>query len=134
LYYIYIHEYTCSDPFGEPLSQHDDQQMEEEVQMCTKIEKYVLKLSIEVILLGMLRGEHTFPNVLDFSEHYWVALMSRIVKIIGLCGKTFAKEPYKRDNILSKRPIILSILLTVATPHDQRVEEEAKLSFQKSAS
>ena len=30
---------------------------------------------------------------------------------------SFAKEPYKRDNILQKRPIILSILLTVATPY-----------------
>ena len=29
---------------------------------------------------------------------------------------SFAKEPYKRDNILQKRPILLSILLTVATP------------------
>ena len=27
-----------------------------------------------------------------------------------------AKEPYKRDDILQKRPIILSILPTVATP------------------
>jgi len=30
---------------------------------------------------------------------------------------SFAKEPYKRDNTLYKRPIILSILLTVATPY-----------------
>jgi len=30
---------------------------------------------------------------------------------------SFAKEPYKRDNILQKRPIISSILLTVATPY-----------------
>ena len=30
---------------------------------------------------------------------------------------SFAKEPYKRDNILPKRPIVLSILLTVATPY-----------------
>ena len=29
---------------------------------------------------------------------------------------SFAKEPYKRDTVLQKRPIILSILLTVATP------------------
>ena len=29
---------------------------------------------------------------------------------------SFAKEPYKRDYILQKRPGILSILLTVATP------------------
>jgi len=30
---------------------------------------------------------------------------------------SFAKEPYKSDNTLQKRPIILSILLTVATPY-----------------
>ena len=30
---------------------------------------------------------------------------------------SFAKEPFKIDDILQKRPIILSILLTVATPH-----------------
>jgi len=30
---------------------------------------------------------------------------------------SFAKEPYKRDYILQKRPINLSILLTVATPY-----------------
>jgi len=29
---------------------------------------------------------------------------------------SFAKEPYKRADILQKRPVILSILLTVATP------------------
>jgi len=29
---------------------------------------------------------------------------------------SFAKEPYKRDDILQKRPIILRRLLIVATP------------------
>jgi len=41
---------------------------------------------------------------------------------MGLVGSiklqvSFAKEPYKRDDILQKRPMILSILLTVATPY-----------------
>jgi len=31
---------------------------------------------------------------------------------------SFAKEPYKRDYILQKRPIILRSLLIVATPYD----------------
>jgi len=44
---------------------------------------------------------------------YGVALFSRIDTII----RFFAKEPYKTDDILQKRPIILSILLTVATPY-----------------
>jgi len=43
---------------------------------------------------------------------YGVASISRIDKSIGV----FCKEPYKRDYILQKRPVILSILLTVATP------------------
>ena len=30
---------------------------------------------------------------------------------------SFAKEPYKRDDILQTRPIISSILLTVVTPY-----------------
>ena len=30
---------------------------------------------------------------------------------------SFAKEPYKKDDILQKRPMTLSILLTVATPY-----------------
>ena len=30
---------------------------------------------------------------------------------------SFAKEPYKRGDILQKKSIILSILLTVATPY-----------------
>jgi len=33
---------------------------------------------------------------------------------------SFAKEPYKRDYILQKRPVILRSLLIVATPYQQR--------------
>ena len=44
---------------------------------------------------------------------YGVATRSRLLKIIGL----FAKQPYKRDDILQKRPIILRRLLLVATPY-----------------
>jgi len=47
------------------------------------------------------------------DDVYGVASVSRIDKIVGL----FCKGPYNRDNILQKRPIILSILLTVATPY-----------------
>jgi len=43
---------------------------------------------------------------------YGVALVSRLKKI----QVSFAKEPYKTDDILQKRPIILRSLLTVATP------------------
>ena len=55
---------------------------------------------------------HMHTHLCVYAWCYGVASVSRIDKIIG-----FAKEPYKRDNILQKRPIILSILLTVATPY-----------------
>jgi len=42
----------------------------------------------------------------------WLRLVGSIKSYVS-----FAKEPYKRDNILLKRPIILSILLIVATPY-----------------
>jgi len=34
---------------------------------------------------------------------------------------SFAKEPYKRGYILQKRPVILSILLTVAITYKMRI-------------
>jgi len=47
----------------------------------------------------------------------WLWLVGSIKLLVS-----FAKEPYKRDNILRKRPIILSILLTVATPYIHTLE------------
>jgi len=44
---------------------------------------------------------------------YGVATISRLLKMIV----SFAKEPYKRDYILQKRPKILRSLLIVATPY-----------------
>jgi len=43
----------------------------------------------------------------------WLRLVGSIKLYVS-----FAKEPYERDDILQKRPIILSILLTVATPYE----------------
>jgi len=42
------------------------------------------------------------------------------LQLVGLIKLyvSFAKETYKRNDILQKRPIILSILLTVATPYE----------------
>jgi len=42
---------------------------------------------------------------------YGVPEISRLL-MIG----SFAKEPYKRDNILQKRPIVLRSVLIVADP------------------
>jgi len=44
-------------------------------------------------------------------QGYGAATISRLLKIIVL----FGKEPYKRDCILQKRPMILRSLLIVAT-------------------
>jgi len=44
----------------------------------------------------------------------WLRLVGSIKLLVF-----FAKESYKRDYTLQKRPIILSILLTVATPSSQ---------------
>jgi len=49
--------------------------------------------------------------------YYGVALVSRIDQLYV----SFAKEPYRRDNILQKRPVILSILLSVATQYPHKV-------------
>ena len=48
---------------------------------------------------------------LHYYDMGWLQLVGSIKLQVS-----FAKEPYKRDDILQKRPIILSILLTVATP------------------
>ena len=80
---------------------------------------------------------------------YEVATISRLLKIIGLFCRiqfgpslweshmrwlpsvgsiklqvSFAKEPYKRDAIMQKRRIIVSILLIVATPYRDRALED----------
>ena len=48
----------------------------------------------------------------DRAHVYGVATISRLLKIIYIF---FAKEPYEKNNILQKRPIILRSLLIVAT-------------------
>jgi len=40
---------------------------------------------------------------------------------------SFAKEPYKRDNFLQKRPTFLRSLLTVATPYHSVTTEQKGL-------
>ena len=48
------------------------------------------------------------------SSLYGVASISRLLKITV----SFAKEPYKIDYILQKRPIILKSLQIEATPYE----------------
>jgi len=52
------------------------------------------------------RRIHTFSNM------GWLRLVGSLKLQVS-----FAKEPYKRDYILQKRPIILRSLLIVATPY-----------------
>jgi len=59
------------------------------------------------------RNCETGDVITSITNYYGVALVSRIDKITV----SFAKESYKRDDILHKRPVILSILRTVATPY-----------------
>jgi len=42
---------------------------------------------------------------------------------------SFAKEPYKRDNILQKRPIIVRSILIVATPYSKASSEWGRESI-----
>jgi len=58
-------------------------------------------------------GETEVYTYVHVNYAYGVALVSRIDKIVGL----FCKRDQRRNDILQKRPIILSILLTVATPY-----------------
>jgi len=51
-------------------------------------------------------------NAVMYTYMGWLRLVGSIQLQVS-----FAKEPYQRDDILQKRPIILSILLTVATPY-----------------
>jgi len=54
----------------------------------------------------------THAYVTQLIHKGWLWLVGSIKLYVS-----FAKEPYKRDEILQKRPVILSILLSVATPY-----------------
>ena len=72
-----------------------------------------------------------YPTHLHFSRRYSSNLVIKCMCVhshnlhmgwLQLVGSmklyiSFAKEPYKRDNILQKRSVISSILLTAATPY-----------------
>ena len=74
---------------------------------CVREREYLQILrEAEGYLFGMSRSPRK-PKAMG-----WLRLVGSIKLYIS-----FAKEPYKRDDILQKRPVILSILLTVATPY-----------------
>ena len=71
-------------------------------------------------LPGVLCNHIGFSDVVAGLLHMWVCDTCDMgwLQLVGSIKLqvSFAKEPYKRDDILQKRPMILSILLTVATP------------------
>jgi len=73
----------------------------------------------------MLRSHEEHSSATGPEYSYGVATISRLLKIIGL----FCKEPYKRDYILQKRPIILKSLLVVATLYLYKVRTCLYLSM-----
>jgi len=57
-------------------------------------------------------GLNSLAYILPIFIMGWLWLIGSIKLYVS-----FAKEPYKRDDILQKRPIILRSLLTIATPY-----------------
>jgi len=73
-----------------------------------------------VVITYIEGSDHKTTNG-DSNTEQVAALNTRVMGWLRLVGSiklqvSYAKEPYKRDDILEKRPIISSILLTVATP------------------
>ena len=65
---------------------------------------------------------HVNAEMNDHIAHEYMGWL-RLVESIK-SQVSFAKKPYKGDNILPKRPIILPILLTAANPHKIREREQ----------
>ena len=66
-------------------------------------------------VLNMLYYSFYSRQLVGKSESYTMGWL-RLVGSLNL-QVSFAKEPYKRDDILQKRPVILRSLLIVATPY-----------------
>jgi len=62
------------------------------------------------LIMSFVRSD----SVRIYSTMGWLWLVGSLKLYVS-----FAKDPYKRDNILQKKPIILRSLLIVATPYDR---------------
>ena len=76
---------------------------------------------VSVCYYSVHPAPHTLLSTIIWRIRYTCYCMIWCMGWLCLVGSikwwvSFAKEPYRRDDILQKRPIILSILLTVATP------------------
>ena len=63
-------------------------------------------------------------NMCDATQFYvrhdsLIIYATRRIRLVGSLKLwvSFAKEPYKRDDILQNRPIVLRSLLIIATPY-----------------
>jgi len=63
-----------------------------------------------------MQAKNLYRQIRDIRMCYGVATINRLLIII-LYIVSFAKEPYKRDDILQRRPMISRSLLIVATPY-----------------
>jgi len=73
-------------------------------------------LSLSLSHMYLIRECHVTPHLsVSYLISEWVMGWLRLVGSLKL-QVSFAKEPYKRDDILQKRPMTLRSVLTVATP------------------
>jgi len=74
-----------------------------------------------------LRSQHLRSQHLR-SQHFTAQNTMEWLRLVGSLKlqDSFAKEPYERDYILQKRPIILRSLLIIATPYESLALEELK--------
>ena len=111
------------------------------IRMCDVTHSYVWQDSFICVtwIIHMCVMTHTFTcvtwliHMCDMTHsHVWQDSFTCVPWLMHMCDThsyvpwrdtltiklyvSFAKEPYKRDDILQKRPVILSILLPVATP------------------
>jgi len=81
--------------------------------LCDTLQRTFLSASSSSLTtLNSAGGAPSNTCIVSCMHMGWLRLVGSIKLYVS-----FAKEPYKRDNTLQKRPRILSILLTVATPH-----------------
>ena len=81
----------------------------------TELYRFLLALSSPRKQQG--REETSRSSVVSDRALACRAERKRTIYISSLVEVSFAKEPYKRDDILHKRPMILRSLLLVATPY-----------------
>ena len=84
--------------------------------VISQSEGNVLQIRLKMVLEMLWSRKGMFYK--EFQKYSVSQGVTGWLRLVGSMKlqDSFTKEPNKRDNILQKRPIILSILLTVATP------------------